>query len=734
MSIKYFDILSKLSTKDKVELLKDLYRDIAGKGIGGDTELAHINSFEAAVLRALGGAGTLHEETGLTQYMGGGSPPPPPPSGSQTVTQQATIPDELKPYITDILSKAKALEERRTAEGYQPYQGQQIAGFTPEQQQAFSGISGLVGTGAQYFDPAARLAAASAQTTTPAMVQQFMSPYMQSVVDIQKREAERSGDVARQGLAAQAVGAGAFGGSRQAILEAEQARNLQQQLGDIQTRGVAAAYEDAQRRIAEQRAREMGAGQFFGQMGQFVPQTALGEYGALAGVGAQRQAQTQSALDIARGQFEAEKTFPEQQLQQYSSIVRGFPLPASSTQYSTYSQPSPSMLTQLSGLGLTGLGIAGGFGAFKKKGGKVGDGKGLASIVVKRADGGSLGLFGDRFKEMQRASRPPYTGPTFERQPDKPEPPESITAPSTIKRPVVKAPVVQPLPPPATEEDMNSDDMQTSRGSFAAQIADNVNAISQANPNAAETAKNFGDDIIQKLGDITKSKKEALDERSKGLESAKWMSVAELGYNILAQPGGQTFLQALGKGAQQANIASKVAGLSDKQKEMAMQLSDLDRQDMMDTFNIKKAQADKVLEERKLRLQERKVEGDLAMEAKKLGITEQHYKDLAEYQREMIKVHGAEIGTKMAIARLNAEVRGTLNANTRRQYFASIDKAAQAGDLDTISRYVGHDDPAIAAYAGQAASQLTSPSRGGGQSGPPPLSELSKKVTITQNK
>ena len=66
---KYFDIIKSLPIKDKVELLKDLYRDIAGRGIGGDTELAHINSFEAAVLRALGGAGTLHEETGLTQYM-----------------------------------------------------------------------------------------------------------------------------------------------------------------------------------------------------------------------------------------------------------------------------------------------------------------------------------------------------------------------------------------------------------------------------------------------------------------------------------------------------------------------------------------------------------------------------------------------------------------------------------------------------------------------------------------
>ena len=66
------------------------------------------------------------------------------------------FPAELAPYYKDILSKAQALYEDRTAEGYQPYQGPTIAEFTPEQQQAFAGIAGLAGQQAPKFAEAER--------------------------------------------------------------------------------------------------------------------------------------------------------------------------------------------------------------------------------------------------------------------------------------------------------------------------------------------------------------------------------------------------------------------------------------------------------------------------------------------------------------------------------------------------------------------------------------------------
>ena len=92
------------------------------------------------------------------------------------------------------------------------------------------------GAGQQY----ARMA------TSPEAMGAYMSPYMQQAVDRQKFEATR--DYAKQlaGLKAGAVGAGAFGGSRQAIVEAEAQRNLNQQLQNIQAAGTQQAFQQAQ--------------------------------------------------------------------------------------------------------------------------------------------------------------------------------------------------------------------------------------------------------------------------------------------------------------------------------------------------------------------------------------------------------------------------------------------------------------------------------------------------------
>jgi hypothetical protein len=90
----------------------------------------------------------------------------------------------------------------------------------------------------------------------PYSAQAYMSPYMQSVVENQQREAQRTADIASTGRAGQATQAGAFGGSRQAIMDAEAARNLALQKGDIQSQGLQSAYSQAQNQFnTEQQAR-----------------------------------------------------------------------------------------------------------------------------------------------------------------------------------------------------------------------------------------------------------------------------------------------------------------------------------------------------------------------------------------------------------------------------------------------------------------------------------------------
>ena len=215
--------VTQLSIKEKVKLFNKLYDELASYGREGDTVLAHINPFEAKLLRAVGGSGTINPVTGLREYKGGGSPPPAP--AQQTVRQETTIPDELKPFVTDILEESQAQYQQRQEEGYVPYEGAQIAQFTPEQQQAFQatrGIfdQGLVGTplgqSTTYLAPALGATTASTLPTTADTIGQYMDPYLENVLRVQEQEARRADEISRQGRAAQAVQAGAFGGSREA--------------------------------------------------------------------------------------------------------------------------------------------------------------------------------------------------------------------------------------------------------------------------------------------------------------------------------------------------------------------------------------------------------------------------------------------------------------------------------------------------------------------------------------
>ena len=66
------EIKTKLSLKDKVELYKFLHGEVSKAGRKGDTELAHINTFESRILKMLGGSGSINPNSGLKEYFGGG--------------------------------------------------------------------------------------------------------------------------------------------------------------------------------------------------------------------------------------------------------------------------------------------------------------------------------------------------------------------------------------------------------------------------------------------------------------------------------------------------------------------------------------------------------------------------------------------------------------------------------------------------------------------------------------
>jgi hypothetical protein len=180
-----------------------------------------------------------------------------------------------------------AASQRALNTGYRPGQFQnQYYGFDPYQSGEFqnqfqapgqyqSGQFGADRVQAQdlqnyQMGPAERVQTQS--FAQPGSADAYMSPYMQSVVGIQQREAQRQADIAGTQRGAQAARMGAFGGSRQAIMDAEAARNLAQQKGDIQATGQQAAFQNAQQQFnAEQQARlqaqqaNQGAGLTVGQ-------------------------------------------------------------------------------------------------------------------------------------------------------------------------------------------------------------------------------------------------------------------------------------------------------------------------------------------------------------------------------------------------------------------------------------------------------------------------------------
>lgn len=342
---------------------------------------------------------------------GGGSSP-----ANQTVTQENAISKFAAPYVENLLGKAEAL----TSQPYQAYPGQRTADFTGMQNQAFNaaGNLGVMGqtTGASQLAGAAGLGAlnqqynpmmARSQNFNDMSAQQYMSPFIQQALAPQLREAQRASEIQGQQNAARAVGQGAFGGSRSALVEAERQRNLGMQQGDILSKGYQTAYEQAANQFNQDAARRMqaqqmnigqqqfganlglqglqqatAAAQTLGQLGQNQYAQETGNINLRNQLGTQQQQQQQNVLNQQYQDFLTQKQNPYAQLSFMQNMLAGTPL-ASSTQ-NVYS--NPSMLSQVAGLGTAAAGM---YGLAKAKGGKIKEKKdarpaGLAELALSK--------------------------------------------------------------------------------------------------------------------------------------------------------------------------------------------------------------------------------------------------------------------------------------------------------------------------------------------------------------
>jgi hypothetical protein len=302
----------------------------------------------------LGDGATRREVGGKVIYGSGGGGTSTPANTTQQVTQD--LPEWARPYAKESLGKAAAL----SATPYQTYGGERVAQFTPLQKQAFGQAGNQQVAGQVGFGTGLAGLAGISSFGDQGTAANFMSPYMDNVVKQQMESAQRQADIAGTQRGAQAVRAGAFGGSRQAVENAEAARALASQKGQIQAQGLQSAFERAQQQFNAEQATRLNAAQTLGQLGQQQFGQQMDITGQQATLGGQQRAATQDILSQQYQDFLNQQRAPYDQLAFMTSMIRGTPMGGTTAQYST--APAPSQASQLIGLGTA---AAGAYGAYK---------------------------------------------------------------------------------------------------------------------------------------------------------------------------------------------------------------------------------------------------------------------------------------------------------------------------------------------------------------------------------
>ena len=368
--------------------------------------------------------------TGFTEYLtfykgkggGGGSP-------QQSTSYTTNLPEYAKPFYEELLKQSGKQVYETDASGavtgvkqYQPYTGDRLADFTTGQKAVqtevagmstpggFQTASGTLGTVGSQAGTAAQQGLTAAMGYTPgtytpqtattgtfdtAAAQQYMDPYTQSVVDVQKQEALRQANIQKTGGAMGAINRGTFGGARQALMQTEQDRATQDLLNKIQAEGGSQAFQQAQQAFQADQARGLESQRTNIQAG--LQAAELGQQGQQFGAGLSRDiglAGLQTGLETAKAtgalsateqmanlerlkaqaastsevqaleqeqknlqyqQFMEEQDYQRRLLEYQSNILRGTQGALGSTQVAY--APAPSLASQIGGLGLAGLGL-----------------------------------------------------------------------------------------------------------------------------------------------------------------------------------------------------------------------------------------------------------------------------------------------------------------------------------------------------------------------------------------
>jgi len=262
---------------------------------------------------------------------GGGSS-----AGKTTTTQQ--VDPQTQAMQQDLYRRSQQIAQQP----FVPYTGPMVAGFSPDQLRQFQATRGLFESGMGY-DPTKALQGLAQQRRPEAGqaasllgqdIGAYQSPYQQQVIDLAMGDIQRQADIARGGAQDRAIRAGAFGGSRSAIIESESQRPYAEQMArtsaSLRQSGFEQAQQAAERDVARQQQMQMFAPQLelqarqqqAGLLGGLAGQQLQG-LGLLGGIGQQQQALQQQAIGAQRGEFQRALDYPRQQLGLLATGVSG---------------------------------------------------------------------------------------------------------------------------------------------------------------------------------------------------------------------------------------------------------------------------------------------------------------------------------------------------------------------------------------------------------------------------
>tara|TARA_R100000426_G_scaffold85087_1_gene64751 strand:+ start:381 stop:1265 length:885 start_codon:yes stop_codon:yes gene_type:complete len=269
------------------------------------------------------------------------------PVGSELAATESVSP-YAAPYVTEMLGRGQAL----AATPYQPYTGPLTAGPSALQTQAFGGLASLgvppAGMAGSFTGVAPQIPTAQSlvdsggqlpdmgMPTSP--IQQYMNPFLEAALQPQLQGIMRDAQIAQNELASQYAKAGAFGGSRQAVADAELARGALDRMAATRGQGYAQAFDRAADLFGEDRR--------FG----------MDVLDAQRQAGTQQRAIEQAGIEADMAQFREERDDPFKKVQYMQSLLQGLPIEAVRRDYI-----EPSGISQL----LSDLGLAGAaFGSF----------------------------------------------------------------------------------------------------------------------------------------------------------------------------------------------------------------------------------------------------------------------------------------------------------------------------------------------------------------------------------